>query len=628
MFNLSHSRRVILIRAAALSTILVGTFLYLALCAKIEWVEKTSRLMFHANSYRWYLVPDFIGIQRWIVSFSMAAIFILVPVSTRHLNASKPRSRADLALHTGILTAAIWLALCQAFNLATWDWFFVIFAGINAAGLLRLQHAAPFQKAVDKFQATNRTALILTAAATLLAAGFYIIHAGQAIITDAQSQIAQARLILSGDFRLLLSEPLLQAAQIPNFSFTNPTYAQYPPGHILLLLPFIASGIPANVLNILASLATVYITLKLATCVGNRKAAGLGALLLIASPLFLMMGSSAMNHATAMLMLALAAWAFYQVIFFHRTKWLWVGVAALGWAGITRPLTALAHGLVWGPLLTGYGWRMYTLHGRTFQHMGRQVWMHIAAAVLAAIVPVAILITYNLLTTGHALTLGYVASDPEIHRLGFRLKGPYAYTPLHAIHNLFSDVFSLSINMFGMPFNSWIILFGWLMMSRFSRGELVVAALILSQSLLYKLYHFYDLLLGPRFMSELMPYYAILGGIGLARMVELVPPRWRFTALASLAICLVGAFLGGIGYWKESLSTFTLKHVTMKNYIENTVKDNRARVIVVRPDYGETAGDYVFDKKRPIWFVLDKFESTARQAPELRGHEWLRPTFN
>lgn len=616
---------------ALVTAFIAGYAFFLAVSRRIG---PDNGLSLQTNDYRWYFFFDLRNVQRWTAGAAAALVFSAAALKYRQRNFRRhsPRWKGGFngwglfIAQAVVLTFAVWVALYHTFNLAGWDWFFLISAVIGAVGLLRIHSNSRWRSLMDRLVSMPRMPLLLIASAATLIMSFSWVHCGQAIVTDAQSQIAQARLILSGKFRILLSEQLLEAAQLPNFSRTNPTFSQYPPGHILLLIPFVAAGFPANALNILCGIVTVYFAVKICRCMCGSSAAVLTGLLLIVSPLFLVMGSSAMNHGTTAMMLILCAWAFYQAVWRCRHGMLWVGVLALCWAGITRPLTALAHVIVWAPVLVAHGWRLFSRF-RPAGHFqfSSAAWQNISSVAAAGLVPLSILAAYNALTTGNPFLMGYVANDSQMHRLGFYFYGPYSYTPVNAAHNVVSDVMSLSDHMFGWPFSSWVLLFGWLLLSRFSPGELVIAALIVAQFVLYRFYHFYDLLLGPRFSSELMPFFAILGGIGLSRLLDCISRPWRGIVVVIVGVFLISALVGGIIFWRGKLSMFTTKHVAMEKFMKNSVFRDVPRVIVVRPDYGETAGDYLFDKEVPVWFISSKAEAAARRAPELRNYRWVHP---
>jgi len=614
-------------KTLVLGAVIVAAIGYVVFLCKTSWYQPTETLLLHAKDYRFHFRWNFPAVLSWLAASAAVCLFAAAtrvrPGSATRLAVNN--TRTSLAIKMILLTTAVWIAFINAFSLEEWDWFVLISAGVGAGGLLWAYNQTRVRTFFEAVRRIPRLPLLLIAATATLMLMFYVVHQRQAIATDAQSQIAQARLILSGRFRLILSEPLLAAAQIPNFLLKNPTYSQYPPGHIILLLPFIAAGIPGNVVNILCGIATVGFAYKLCESIAGRRSALFAGILLVASPLFLVMQSSGFNHGSTTMMLMIAAWAFYTAIWKDQPRLLWIGVFGLGWAGITRPPTALAHGLIWGPVLAAYGWQClgrYRLsHGLKIPAIaGRNV----TAMFMAGALPLLLLAVYNALTTGSPFLLGYSDNDPVMHRLGFFSSGPYPYSVVDAAHYEVADIMYLSRHLFGWPFSSGVLLLGWLMMTRFTAGEIIIAALIATQVILYRLYHYHDLLMGPRFMSELNPFFAVLGGIGLGKLIRATPARFRGIATTAVVLFALSALVSGTAFWKNKLSIFTTKHLIMEEFMK-TLSGNEPRVIVVMPEYGETAGEYVFNNESPIWFVSNKLEEKAHMAPELEGYQWLHP---
>lgn len=587
------------------------------------------------NGYRWSMPFDLLSLQRIVFSIAMMVLFIAVLVSRKN-RATQTKQTCGMARHHPVarygfqwllLTAVLWVGFHQSMLQYNFDWFWIVSA-ILTAGAVVWGLTRPWSMRI--YEAASRIPVLpvmVPAAAAVLLLGFFEVHYGQAIITDAQSQIAQARLMLTGKMKIELPDQLFQVAQIPNFLTTNPTYAQYPPGHILLLIPFIAAGLPANILNMICGVGAVFFTIKLCRSIAGKTASVYTAILLITSPLFIGMESSAMNHGSTALMLITTAWAFHQVIWRGRTNLLWVGVFALGWAGITRPLTGLCHAAVWAPLLAMHFYRTVQRmrHDKLKSGPASSVhfWKPWIIATFVSMAPIGILAVYNWQTTGNPLLMGYMANNPEMHRLGFHADGPYPYTPAEAVHFIVCDMLSLSRNMFGWPMSSWVLMLGWLLLSRLTTGELAVAALILAQSIAYRYYHFYDLLIGPRFVSELVPFYAVLGGIGVTHLTRHLNRNWRPLPQVVIIILTVTALISAISLWSNKLSAFTSKHVMVERFInENPVRD-RPRVILVPWNFAETAGEYTFGGKYPTWFVLDNSIDQARQVPELQNADWF-----
>lgn len=624
--------RLTTLKAGMLAGLALAAVWYGASLADI--VRVTDGYSLRANGYRWYWAPDFLHLQRGAAGGFLLLVFTFAAMLWRSRSASPGRrweqlsgtfTRSRLARlgagisRAGVLFVVCWLTLCQLLGISRYDVFFLSLTTIPTALLWAATVWTPPAAVLETFRRLNLPALLLTSAA-ILGGSLYFTHDGHAIVTDAQSQIAQARLLLSGRFTIELSPELLRGVALPNFAHTTPTFAQYPPGHILLLLPFIAAGLPANYLNILCGIACVYFVFAVGRLLSNKETGIVAALLVMTSPLFMAMQSGAMNHGSATLLLMITSWAFLTCLLKHNYRYLWIGLCALSWVALTRPLNAVAHGAVWGPVLLGYFLR----------HTGaaRQLWASLAThrwrtAVQfgAMMTPAIILLTYNYLTTGNPLLLGYTVSNKEMHRLGFTTTGPYPYLPVQAINNLISDGLSLSTNLFGFPFSSWILLLGWFIVTQFTTGELVLCALILSQTILYRFYHFYDLLMGPRFVSELVPFYAILAALGVVRMAAVFNRPWKKTARVAGAVLLVGSAAGGMLQWNGKLAIFTRKYTEMSAFLE-ALPTAAPKVIVVPEVYAETVGEHLFGKPPYTWFVYIDKQDQVETAPELQGYTW------
>jgi hypothetical protein len=100
------------------------------------------------------------------------------------------------------------------------------------------------------------------------------------------------------------------------------------------------------------------LTVPLAWALAHRvfgRRAGLLTLVLVAlSPFFLLISATMLAHATAALALTAFAYAAVRVLDAPAaTVWWFAAGSALGWAGLTRPLTAAAFALPWIVLLAG-----------------------------------------------------------------------------------------------------------------------------------------------------------------------------------------------------------------------------------------------------------------------------------
>jgi len=619
-FKLSHWRIIAKLMIAAIVLVLIA--LYLLLLVHVRQVLP-GVVSFTANGYSWTFQFDHVLISRCLLGAAAVIIFGWVAVKRIHFRLN-PTKTARLSI--------IFAAFLLTFLTAQWTYlpwtFCSIFALLcTAATDWLIRNLPPFPQGTSRIHrlvgfAWNKSSVAIrlgVLSLTVLTISIYYIHRGHPIITDAQSQVAQARLILSGHFRLMASPRFIHDVAIPNFILHTPTYAQYPPGHILLLLPFVWAGLVSNWLNVICGAVAVVFTVRMASRMHSPLAGTMAGLLLTCSPQFIVMQSSGMNHGSTTMFLVIAAWAFQEVMFYRRWNVLAAGIFCLGWAGITRPYTAFAHGIVWAPLLAWAAARRLKQHRLLFE---RRVFCNFFLCAAAVAVPLAIFAVYNFLTTGSAIVPGYHDTDVG-SMFGFRYSKPVGwYTPHKAADNMISDILSLSTSMFGWFFSSWILLLGWLMTTRFGRRELIVAALILSQTILYRLYAWHELMLGTRFLSELIPFCAILAGVGLTRLVNRIDVNWQATVGTVIAIFCAGAALGGMSDWRTRLTYFTTKHQSVARFIRELRPLHRPVALVIPYQYNDAAGEYAFGPN-PIWFVYEEHVAEARTLPELKNCRWV-----
>lgn len=485
--------------------------------------------------------------------------------------------------------------------------------------------------------------LLLTLAGVLVGlTSWQIIYSGHPIVTDSQSQIAQARLLLAGHWRLEVAQPLRDVISFPYAIPTVPSYSQYPPGYILTLVPLLAVGLPAQSLDFLYAGLAVALTFLLTRRMAGPRAALAAAVLLACSPFFLGMSGSGMNHTLAMMMLTAAAFGLMPVGPARSPRALaalrFIGGLALGWAVVTRPLTGFAHAAVWGVAwleLFVRAWLGRTkkmadctknFSCRTKKQSERTTMALLVQALWVALglaIPALIFMFYNYKTTGHPLRMGYEVSNPAMHRLGFINDGPYKFTPMDALHHLAANLLSLNTLLFGWAVGSWVLLGVWWLRTRLSRGELILIAIIAFQTLLYSVYNFHDLFMGPRFMFELTPMLAILGGLGLGSLLNRRGLRaavlWCVIALMSL-----GGLLEGYDFWQRKFGQIVKRHDQLDSFMRAVLPLREPTVIVLDKEDAEMVGRYFAQPPgRPaLWFVLDTQYEAARRRPELAGCRW------
>lgn len=447
----------------------------------------------------------------------------------------------------------------------------------------------------------------------------------QTIMSDSQSQIGQARLLLTGHFVHPYAQPLRDVLEIPYALLKAPAYSQFPPGYIITMAPVIAAGLPAQTVCTLAGGAMVALAALLAVRLAGR-AAGIATVILLAgSPFLWVMGGTAMNHVPCAVALLGAACCWLPIVQDPDKAWprwrIALGGLWLGWAVTMRPVTGLAHGIAWGAaVLAIMAFSLRREAPRWTRRLPRRV---LVWGALGLALPAALFMFYNHETTGRALTMAYSTSNPVGHVLGFRASGPVAYSKMQAVHHLAASIFNLNWMLLGWAIGSWTALAVWWKRTKLSRAEWILLAMVATQVIVYGLYHFFDLFLGPRFLFELLPVLVVLAAIGLNPVLE----RGGFAAGATLA--LLGAL--------AALSIFTLSDHEHTRYAQTVAQARkfdqfmngleprrRPMVVVLDKPYNEQVGLWfpAIGDEQPIYFVLKANEARARLMPELRDLEW------
>ena len=451
-----------------------------------------------------------------------------------------------------------------------------------------------------------------------------MIYGGNEVITDAQSQIVQARMLASGNWVLPMSQAMCDIIEFPNPVFTPPVYSQYPPGYILALIPMVLLDWPVHLLNVFLSGILVVLTGRLAQRSGGVRASWIAVFLMVTSPFFLGMSGTGMNHSlNAVLLLGVASLLIpMSRPLQSREAWrrgLFAGML-LGWAVTTRPLTAVAHSAGWLVIwivMLAFAGSAGGLRRRDIRRQG--LW------VMAGLVPAAIVfMLYNFKTTGNPFTLAYQLSNPDLHQVGFWDSNELDFGPVDALHHMAANIFALNWILFGWPIGSMVVLCIWWFRTRFSRPEICMVALIAVQSTLYAAYQFHDLLLGPRFLYDLFPMLVILSSMALAGMTRGRPTRLR-VLWAVIILFAVGGMISSYAHWSARFIRPAERCRHFGRFIEQIEPLDRPTVIVMPRPYHEVHGLHFQHRrfKDDVWYVLKENEAQARALPELQGFQWI-----
>ncbi len=120
-------------------------------------------------------------------------------------------------------------------------------------------------------------------------------------------------------------------------------FSVYPPGWPLLLVPGLVAGIPWIVNPLLGALTLVFVY-RLGRRVGDERSALLACLWIGSSSFFLFNAGSYFSHTACFLFLSLFLWCFMVAVEAGRGPWFFLSGLALGYAMMTRYLSAIAFG--------------------------------------------------------------------------------------------------------------------------------------------------------------------------------------------------------------------------------------------------------------------------------------------
>jgi hypothetical protein len=302
-----------------------------------------------------------------------------------------------------------------------------------------------------------------------------------------------------------------------------------------------------------------------------------------------------------------------------------LGGLALGWAVISRPLTGLAHGLVWAGVWIALMFDALRRPGAT-SDTPRRLLARFAASIAGLVPPAAVFMAYDKFTTGRALVMGYEVSNPGLHRLGFRFSGDHIYTPIEAINNFAADLAAFNHLMFGMAIGSWTLLLAWWLSTRLPRHQFIVFALILVQAFFYSLYQFHDLFFGPRFLFETLPGLAFLAACGIGPLFRSGPLRAGGAVLV-LAILTAGAVHVSLFSWRGHFGEPVGLSTKVESFMQSVepIREPTAIVLPGTTTYTEQIGRWFpsLPGQQPVYFIWKTKEAEARRLPELQGFRWI-----
>jgi len=353
-------------------------------------------------------------------------------------------------------------------------------------------------------------------------------------VADGVSYAFQAKIFAAG--RLWLDPPAVpEAFELPNVLLNASRWCGiYPPGYPLLLAAGWLAGVPWLVNPLLLGLSVLG-TFRLGERLFEGRIGLLGAFLLSVSPFALLMGASFMGHVAALCAMT----------------WCLVFLAEGALGGRALPLAAAGFLAGFGFLVRPQAAVFFLLPALAGALAFRRRELVRSAALLAsgAAVPLALLMTYNFLLSGHPFRMAYLVWDPTL-----------SFTYDFSFSRLFFTHFpwylhDLNATTWGYPFGDLLplVLLLWPGAGRSRDAWLAACALTLVVG--FSGYRFYPInFSGPRYAFEALAVLSLLVARGLFRLAEIAGrqlARWKIEryapAAAISAILLLATPPLGIG---------------------------------------------------------------------------------
>ncbi|RFT16259.1 MAG: hypothetical protein OP8BY_1863 [Candidatus Saccharicenans subterraneus] len=354
-----------------------------------------------------------------------------------------------------------------------------------------------------------------------------IVFARSPFIHDEFGYIFQAKIFLAG--KLYAPSPCpREAFDFPHIINNGRWYSQYPPGFPMLLMPFVFLGVPWLLNPLLASLSVIVIYFLALELFGKRVAL-LSSLLCALSIWFLVTSATYLSHTANLFFFSLFLLFMFRSIKSPRILSGILAGASLGFAFLVRPYETAWASL---PVLIYYLIRFLKTPGEYIKNV-----LAFAAATGFFML---LFLTYNFLTNGHPLVMGYqVRYGPE-HGIGFGKKGytDTPHTPFRGALLLGDNFKAINDYLFGWPISSLFPLVFLFLHKKDKKSKLpeVMLFFIIIASLSLGLFFYWGsvVFLGPRLFFNILPCLIVLCASGLSRLEDLLPQVIRISKIGIL----------------------------------------------------------------------------------------------
>ena len=355
-------------------------------------------------------------------------------------------------------------------------------------------------------------------------------------VQDSVAYLFQAKILAGGAFNVRPPPAAVQSFFSEQFvpMFHGKWFAQYPPGHSVMLMLGVLAGAPWLVGPLLASLSLGCIFL-----LGRRLyGAGVGllaALLGLASPLWLFLGSEFMSHSTGLFFAATFLICFARADGEDASPvWPLLAGFLAAMLFITRELTAVG---VVGPFV------LYVILFR------RQMWRRrLLPALGGAAVPLGFMLFYNWIQMGSPFTSTYLAWDRSFGiGFGHSPANNGDFTPADGVWNAYQNLSMLLPQLYGWPYGVALALaFSPFILGAARRWDYLLLASFAGLVIAHAFYWAPGLMYGPRYYYEALPSLLLLtsrGAFELARLPCRIWPTFRLTRDREIGVLFPAALL-------------------------------------------------------------------------------------
>lgn len=337
------------------------------------------------------------------------------------------------------------------------------------------------------FRGRRLLVFVLSSLALLLILTSRVAFRHHPLLVDSVVQLFQAGIFASG--HLTAPAPPAEAFVATQHMLVHEGrwFAQYPPGHAVLLAAGLLAGLPWMI-PVLLSLGSAWFMVRFASEIWGEDTGRIVLVLIPFVPFFWFMGASFMNHVSCLFFVAAFLYAYQRWESGAPAGWALAAGAAIGAAGLVRPLTAFAVVAVFAPLGL-----VHAIRARRFVSLG--------LAALGGFAAVAAYAAFNASTTGDPLTPGYLQLWGAAHGIGFHAT-PWGgiHTPAAGLLNELIDLSLLSTFFLEWPIPALLPVGVYVVVTGGDRWDRRLLAAFVAVPVAYLFYWHRDAYLGPRFL--------------------------------------------------------------------------------------------------------------------------------